>query len=87
MITYGNISGAPMLVDGNNICLRSNRIIGASIFDATNERKQEWFNKMIAWIQDGKLQLNITFYPFEEVRKAYQTIADRTAVGKIVLSL
>jgi len=87
MVAYGNMSEKSMSIDGTTMALKSNRIIGASIFHATQENKQQWFNEMIAGIQEGKLKLDATIFPYTAIVAAFQSIENRTATGRVILTV
>lgn len=87
MVAYGNMSEKSITIDGNIMALKSNRIIGASIYHATQENKQQWFNEMIAWMQEGKLKLDATIFPYTAIVNAFQSIENRTATGRVILTI
>lgn len=87
MVVYGNMSEKSMAIDGNTMGLKSNRIIGASVYHATPENKQQWFNEMMAWLQAGKLKLDVTAFPYTAIVAAFQFLENRNATGRVVLTL
>jgi NADPH2:quinone reductase len=87
MVVYGNMSDKPLEIDANMIGFKSNRIMGATIYHATNEEKQQWFNELTSWIQAGTLKFNITTYPFATAAAAFQAIEDRNTIGKVILTI
>jgi NADPH:quinone reductase len=53
--------------------------------DWNTAQYSEAMKKLMGWVVDGALKVNVTKYPLSEAVKAHQDITARTTTGKVVL--
>jgi NADPH2:quinone reductase len=85
MIVYGGTAEQPTNINLQQLISKSNKVIGATIYAASVEQKQQWMDEFVTLIKEEKLHFPLTTYPFAEAAKAHQAIEDRITTGKVAL--
>ncbi len=91
LLAIGFASGTTPQIPANLLLVKNCSVIGlywGSYRRHAPELVAESFAQLFAWFQDGKLKPLVSrSFPLEQVSEALQTLVDRRATGKMVLTL
>lgn len=89
-VVAGAASQEPSTFDARRLMPRAQTVCGfivARVADQSPEEPKAALWKLCELLRGGKLKLDLTLMPFEEVERAHEQIESRRQTGKIVLTI
>lgn len=86
MIVYGSASGEDFKISVLNLMYKNHAVRGYWLQNESIENRIKFTRELLGHLDAGRLKIQITEFPFEEVRKAHEAIEGRKTMGKVVLT-
>ena len=87
MIVYGSASGEDFKVSVLSLMNKNHAIRGYWLMNESVENRIKFTKELLGHLGAGRLQIQVTEFPLENVKEAHEAIENRKTTGKVVLTV
>lgn len=86
MIVYGSASGQDHELSVLSLMYKNHAVRGYWLQNETRENRERYTRELLENVRAGRLQVQVTEFPFERVQDAHEALESRRTTGKLVLT-